>query len=126
MSAEDWVRDRRALIDAATEGPWSAADEHGDIPGAYPAWCVSQMRPGFEAMSPTDGYIGDVADTPMPEDAALIADSRTSLPKALDALEAVLQFADDIEDKSDLIPPVLRQFSLSNRIRAMIAAALEE
>lgn len=90
-AAETWIRDRRALVDAATEGPWSAADEHGNLPGAYPAWYVSQMVPGFETMSPKDGYVGDVADTPCPEDAALIADSRTSLPKALDALEAVLE-----------------------------------
>lgn len=90
-AAEQWIRDRRALLEAATEGPWSAADEHGDVPGSTPAWCVSQMHPGFEAMSPKDGYVGDVADTPCPEDAALIADSRTSLPKAVHALEAVLE-----------------------------------
>ena len=96
-AAETWIRDRRALLDAATPAPWSAADEHGDIPGAYPAWCVSQMRPGFEAMSPTDGYIGDVAETSMAADAALIADALTSRPRALDALEGVLDLAREWE-----------------------------
>ena len=71
-----WISDRRALIDAATEGPW---------------WTTRDM-------SPADVFAGygsadDVAlalDIERPADAALIADSRTSLPKALDALEAVL------------------------------------
>jgi hypothetical protein len=31
------------LADAATPGEWSAADEHGLIPGASRAWCVSRM-----------------------------------------------------------------------------------
>ncbi len=30
------------LSDKATSGPWSAADEHGDYPGATPAWCISR------------------------------------------------------------------------------------
>lgn len=53
----------RERAQAATEGPWSAADEHELLPGADPAWCVSQMRPGWEQMSPTDGYVGDLAET---------------------------------------------------------------
>ncbi len=89
---ETWISDRRALLDAATEGPWSAANENEIIPSADPMWCVSQMRRCFESMTPTEGYVGDVADVGSNgHDAALIADSRTSLPKALDALEAVLE-----------------------------------
>lgn len=47
---------------AATPGPWSFADEHGLMPEADPAWCISQMRPGYETMSDTEGYIGDIAE----------------------------------------------------------------
>ena len=53
----------RERAQAATPGPWSAADEHGLLgPDSWPAWCVSQMRPGYEAMSPTEGYVTDIAD----------------------------------------------------------------
>src|SRR5690242_10512179 len=52
----------RERAESATPGPWSAADEHGLVPEAWPAWCVSQMRPGFESMSPEAGYVTDVAD----------------------------------------------------------------
>jgi hypothetical protein len=67
MSAEV-LREAAALMreraEAATPGPWSAADEHGLLgPDASPAWCVSNMRPGYKSMSPTEGYIGDVAET---------------------------------------------------------------
>ena len=87
----DWIAKREQLEQAATEGPWSAADEHGDIPGSDCLWCVSQMRPGFEAMSPTKGYVGDVAEVGDSEaDAEFIADARTALPAALAALKAVL------------------------------------
>ena len=65
MSA-DTLRRAAALLreraDAATPGPWSAADEYGLIPEADPAWCISQMRPGYQSMSPTEGYVGDVAE----------------------------------------------------------------
>ena len=84
-----WIAKRRELLAAATEGPWSAADEHDGV--GYPAWCVSQMRPGWESMTPTGGYVGDVADVEREADARLIADARTSLPRALDKLEAVLE-----------------------------------
>lgn len=46
----------------ATPGPWSCANEHELLgPEADPAWCISQMKPGYETMSPTDGYVGDLA-----------------------------------------------------------------
>jgi hypothetical protein len=56
------LADIRARLAAVTPGPWSAADEHGLLPGAGPAWCVSRMRPGYESMSPEDGYMYDIAD----------------------------------------------------------------
>lgn len=88
----DWIVKREHLEVAATPRPWSAADEHGDIPGSDCLWCVSQMRPGFEEMSPTEGYVGDVAEVGDGEaDAKFIADARTALPAALAALRAVLE-----------------------------------
>ena len=70
---------------AATPGPWSAADEHGLLgPDAHPAWCISRMRPGHEPMTPTDGYMHDVAeivhDGPMEADAEFIAHARGDVP----------------------------------------------
>ena len=91
MTAAEWIAKRRELLAAASEGPWSAADEHDGFD--FPAWCVSQMRPGWESMTPTAGYVGDVADVEREPDAKLIADARTSLPRALDALEAALELA---------------------------------
>ena len=88
----DWIAKREQLEATATPGPWSAADEYGDISGSDYLWCVSQMRPGFEAMSPTEGYVGDVAEVGDSEaDAEFIADARTALPAALAALRAVLE-----------------------------------
>ena len=66
-----WIAERRELLDAATEGPWY------DMEGID--WEASVGGGGLE-----------VADTGEASDAALIADARTSLPRALDALEAVL------------------------------------
>jgi hypothetical protein len=64
----------RGRAEAAKPGPWSAADEHGLMPDAWPAWCVSQMRPGYESMSPEDGYVTDVAD--------VHGDDKTACPDA--------------------------------------------
>lgn len=72
----DWISDRRALIDAATEGPWEAEPLEGNI------------------VTPARGTIIEVSRW-TDADAALIADSRTSLPAALDALEAVLARVQD-------------------------------
>lgn len=67
MSAQrlrDAAKVLRERAEAAKPGPWVAADEHGDLgPDAVPAWCVCQMRPGHEHMSPTEGYVTDVAQT---------------------------------------------------------------
>lgn len=67
MSAQrlrDAAKVLRERAKAAKPGPWVAADEHGDLgPDAFPAWCVCQMRPGHEHMSPTEGYVTDVAQT---------------------------------------------------------------
>lgn len=91
----------KAMSAAATPGPWSAADEHG----ANCLWCVSQMRPGFEEMSPTEGYVGDVAEVGDSEaDATFIAASRTLVPRLIAAVEAVLEEHRPVEvEPSDTI-----------------------
>ena len=50
---DEWEQSARE----ATPGPWSAADEHGLMPGATPAWCVSQL-------TPAGAYVQDVSDIP--------------------------------------------------------------
>ena len=70
----DWIAKRRELLAAATEGPWELRSYGPRKYSVYaPRW------PGIIA------ELGNGA-----EDATLIADARTSLPRALDALEAVL------------------------------------
>lgn len=71
---------------AVTPGPWRADDEHGLLPGAEPAWCVSRT-------DKNGAYLGDVAYTNGSHeqtDAELIALSRTALPAMAAALRAVL------------------------------------
>ena len=70
----DWIAKRRELLAAATEWPWEIRSYGPRKYSVYaPRW------PGIIA------ELGNGA-----EDATLIADARTSLPRALDALEAVL------------------------------------
>lgn len=61
------IRESAALLrersERASSGPWSAANEHGLLgPDATPAWYVSQMRPGYQEMSPQEGYVTDIAE----------------------------------------------------------------
>ena len=88
MSAAEWIAQRRELLDAATEGPWEAeySSLHRDCVVPHDA------RSTREAVAQT--RLLRAAG-----DAALIADARTSLPCALDALEAVLAFATAERDK---------------------------
>ena len=79
MSAAEWITKRRELLDAATEGPWGTF-------AAYGSRGVSASE-GDEMLFIETYGVTYAAHAP---DAALIADARTSLPRALDALEAVL------------------------------------
>lgn len=81
MSAEEWLAERARIEQAATEGPWRSSPERD--------W------DGYELYrAPLDGGVfgtgGEVGFTDTYDDGAFIADARTALPKALDALEAVL------------------------------------
>lgn len=95
MTAADWIAERRRFEQAATEGPWIAAT------GAY-AWDNDDDATHVWHRKPigNDGIyeaIGKVLDQTAIEDAEFIADSRTALPKALDALEAVLALWPDAD-----------------------------
>ena len=75
MTTADWIKRRRELLDAATPGPWVTTADGADT-----------LSAGFNP----DGRLCLYAGFGWDDDAALIADARTSLPLALDALEAVL------------------------------------
>lgn len=80
MNATEWIARRRELLDAATDGPWGTF-------AAYGSRGVS-VSEGDEEMLFIETYgITYAAHAP---DADLIADARTSLPRALDALEAAI------------------------------------
>ena len=82
MSAAEWIAKRRELLDAATEGPWVAeySSLHRDCVVPHDA------RSTREAVAQT--RLLRAAG-----DARFIADARTALPRALDALEAALGMA---------------------------------
>ena len=75
MTTADWIKHRRELLDDATETPWVTTADGADT-----------LSAGFNP----DGHLCLYAGFGWDDDAALIADARTSLPLALDALEAVL------------------------------------
>ena len=137
MSAAEWIAKRRELLDAATEGEWAYGTPGDDMAsvtvGDYLAsfsrnedgpatslWLVWQDGSAHPVISPAITGDGPASA----ENAALIADARTSLPLALDALEAVLDLAREWEGSSDLLNPSLRPYTRSGRLRAAIEIAL--
>ena len=74
MTAAEWIAERRELLDAATDGPWYDMD-------------------GIDWEARVGGGGLEIADTGKVPDAQFIADARTSLPRALTALEAALGMA---------------------------------
>ena len=84
MITADWIKRRRELLDDATDAPWVTTADGSDT-----------LSAGFNP----DGHLCLYAGFGWDDDAALIADARTSLPLALDALEAVLAFATAEWDK---------------------------
>ena len=86
MTAADWIAEQRRIEQAATEGPWRAAvvaryvDDDGCERGKGGIYPAGPMGP--PPLFVTPDWVA--------ADAEFIADSRTALPKALAALEAVL------------------------------------
>ena len=87
MTAAEWIATRRELLAAATEKPWRASLLDGvryeDGSSSYRCGIYPGATQGTPPVFVTNGI-----DT---RDAALIADARSSLPRALDALEALLK-----------------------------------
>ena len=79
MTTADWIKRRRELLDDATEAPWTPEDVYGLV---APTKIDGYTHPVERAEAIRQGAADD----------ALIADARTSLPAALDALEAVLTY----------------------------------
>ena len=75
-AAADWIARRKALADAATDGPWTPGDWHVWAKGEHGNREVCGMS-GHDHLP----------------DAEFIADARTSLPRAVAALDAVLRLA---------------------------------
>ena len=86
MNSIDWIAKRRELLDAVTEGPWRASlldgVRHEDGSSSYRCGIYPGATQGPPPVFVTNGIDA--------RDAAFIADARTSLPLALDALETVL------------------------------------
>lgn len=93
MTTAEWIAKRRELLDAATEGPWHWEEPSGDD---WPSYDESLLTETGEAVLRGWGYDASGIEGE-PEDRALIVDARTSLPRTLDALEAVLKEAWRIE-----------------------------
>lgn len=103
MTAAEWIAERRELEQAATEEPWlnavvgddttetvaewmATCTKEPDAPATGRLWVVyaPDQSPGVVVTSIT----GDGPTSP--HNSAWIMDARTSLPAALNALEAVL------------------------------------
>ena len=83
MSARGWIAARRELLDATTEGPWFQGRSGRRYESDRDVY--SRREPDEEDSHDIATYVWSA------EDAALIADARTSLPLALEALGAVLK-----------------------------------
>lgn len=113
----------RQRADAATPGPWSAADENELIgPQSTPSWYVSQMRPGYEAMAGhvddrgrTDGWLRDVAQTfssthEFDHDAEFIAHTRQDVPDLLAEVDRLTAERDELAEQNRHAVAKLREF----------------
>lgn len=80
MNVQDWLTQARDRADAATEGPWHNTMRPGASSGMFRV-----LPEGYEHFGADE--VGKVYTL---DDAAFIADARTRLPAALDAIQAVL------------------------------------
>ena len=94
MSAADWIAERARIEQAATDGPWvrewSTPDQWWIIHGQpNPARGDDRMVcPEVATLNHREDWTADVE---------FIADARTAMPKALNALEAVLALWPDAD-----------------------------
>lgn len=83
---QTWLDKGRALADQATQGPWEARMDTPTMGGEV--WTLRTVgKPGIK-MVVREYQFGE-------GNARFIADARTRLPRALDALQAVLEIHQD-------------------------------
>ena len=93
MTAADWIAEQRRIEQAATEGGWRAAvvaryvDDDGCERGKGAIYPAGPM--GQPPLFVTPDWVA--------ADAEFVATARTALPRALDALEAVLALWPDAD-----------------------------
>ena len=86
------INELRALEAAATPGPWTIVDGEHDT-----TTCESPLSPGTYDFVWREGWdYDDYGAHPNKADAAFIAAARTALPEALDAIERVRAYCDEI------------------------------
>ena len=110
MSAEEWLAERARIEQAATEGPWTWQTPSGDD---WPQADESLLGPTGGAVLSGWGYDASGIEA-APEDRAYIADARTSLPKAVAAIRAVLalhQPVDALNMRTNRVQPVCSERS---------------
>lgn len=85
VTVAEWIARRREVERCATSGPWHQGEDGHRYGNAREAFTRKDMHdPESYDAWPEAAY---------PEDAAFVVDARTSLPLALDALEAALELA---------------------------------
>lgn len=110
MTAREWIGAAQELADAATPGPWSIEDDSCDCGGGMPCghgnYPCALLGPANvtdwpERMRADYGHrISEVQEL-TGVDADFIADARTRLPRALDALDAVLKLTYASDDGTE-------------------------
>ena len=111
MNVTDWIDAANARADAATDGPWEI--EHGRI------WSNADIFAFNNQIASMSG------SRPWMSDAEFIAASRTDLPKALDALRAVLDLMAVADADAKWVPsdPSVGYIP-TNHLQRAIASAL--
>lgn len=98
----DRLEEIKARAEKATPGPWSADDEHGDIPGAERAWCVSKITESGDYSHDIAYLSTDCADpigTQETADAEFIAHAREDIPWLVAEVERLREYEGQIQPR---------------------------
>lgn len=96
-----------ARAGAATPGPWSAADEHGLMEGATPAWCVSRDMTTGKWMS--DICYVESGVTFEEPDAEFIAAARADVPALVAEVERLREIVNAQKAATSEIRTLIRR-----------------
>ena len=89
---QTWLDKGKALADQATQGPWEAFEDSDQHLAGCPPTIENLVYAGA-----VETPIIDWGNGSTKEDAEFIADARTRLPLALDALQAVIEIHTPID-----------------------------